>query len=975
MKKSTFYFFAMLLVLNVSMAYAQTTKKEQRTITLWGHVRNSFTTRGLVGAKITLMTADSTMIDTIRTWKPQNDPFDGVYKFDVPARPQKFIIRAEYPNYETTYVSFDMKHIARNTWFDLPHHFMKYLGRKIEDEQMLDEVKVTATKVQMVYKGDTIVYNADAFNVPEGSMLDALIRQLPGVELKDNGEIYVNGRKIDFLTLNGTDFFKGKNKVMLDNLPYYTVKNIQVYNKETEKSKWLGVTDTPKDYVMDVSLKREYSMGYIANTDVAAGTKERYAGKAFGMQYSDHARLGLFANLNNVNEMRRPGSNGDWNPSKSANSGEVDYKTIGGALLMENKAKTWKEIANATVSWQGRDIKQHMAGEQFLTGGNIYSRTKQEFKKPSDTFILNLYNQFTYKGPVWLELTSGFGYVRDHAGIFKYDASFSKNPSYLGSTSQIMDSVMSAMPNAQFMSDVINTTRTFFDQSEKSLNYNLGLNMTYKLPCGDDFGAIMSFRKEKHEINNANQKLITYPQKQPSDNSYRHLYEKNEDNNYSIQSYNYYTIHALNKWNYRGYVDFDYSHKSSDRPDYRLDYFDNYGPDAEKDVCSLPSTRDSLALAIDGQNSSWSTSTWFRTRPGFHIFYDKEGEGKRTWFEINMPLEISEDKLDYRTTASDTTIRQHTVLPVPTVKFEMSTHNYDRFYRVQYNMSYNTGNLHDRVNRQNDANPLDIVVGNPNLKTSITHHLHSRLSFRNRKYDQNITFNMNAELTTNAIAFGYTYNPENGVRTHRYENVNGNWNASGEFYFNRALDKNKRWRIQTGTSLSYIHNVDIAATQGETGNSRLSKVDTWNTWQNASLTYRLNSLSLGINGTVDWRNSQSQRQGFETINAVEYNYGMTATYTLPWNIQLATDIKMYSRRGYSNQGMNTDDIVWNASIARPFLNNRLTPRIEGFDILNQISSTQYSINAQGRQETWINSIPSYVMLHLQWKFSHMPKKE
>ena len=44
----------------------------------------------------------------------------------------------------------------------------------------LDEFVLKATKVKMVWRGDTLVYNADAFNVPEGSMLDGLIRQLPG---------------------------------------------------------------------------------------------------------------------------------------------------------------------------------------------------------------------------------------------------------------------------------------------------------------------------------------------------------------------------------------------------------------------------------------------------------------------------------------------------------------------------------------------------------------------------------------------------------------------------------------------------------------------------------------------------------------------------------------------------------------------------------------------------------------------------
>lgn len=120
----------------------------------------------------------------------------------------------------------------------------------------LDEVTVTATKVKFYNKGDTLVYNADAFQLAEGSMLDALIRQLPGAELRDNGQIFVNGRFVEDLLLNGKDFFKGNNQIMLDNLPTYLVKDVKVYDKLGKNSEFLGHEMAgDKRYVMDINLK------------------------------------------------------------------------------------------------------------------------------------------------------------------------------------------------------------------------------------------------------------------------------------------------------------------------------------------------------------------------------------------------------------------------------------------------------------------------------------------------------------------------------------------------------------------------------------------------------------------------------------------------------------------------------------------------------------------------------------------------
>ena len=141
-----------------------------------------------------------------------------------------------------------------------------------EDDKTLDEVVVTASIVKIAYKGDTIEVNANAFNIPEGSMLSGLVGSIPGCELKPSGEILMNGRRVDYLLLNGKEFFRGDNSVMLDNLPYYVVQKLQFYEKEDKEK---HASTLHKDYVMDVTLKRDYQIGMVGNTELAGGTSER----------------------------------------------------------------------------------------------------------------------------------------------------------------------------------------------------------------------------------------------------------------------------------------------------------------------------------------------------------------------------------------------------------------------------------------------------------------------------------------------------------------------------------------------------------------------------------------------------------------------------------------------------------------------------------------------------------------------------
>ena len=84
---------------------------------------------------------------------------------------------------------------------------------------------------------------------------------------------------------------------------------------------------------------------------------------------------------------------------------------------------------------------------------------------------------------------------------------------------------------------------------------------------------------------------------------------------------------------------------------------------------------------------------------------------------------------------------------------------------------------------------------------------------------------------------------------------------------------------------------------------------------------------------------------------------------------------MLSRRGYGSDAMNKDEFVLNASVTQPILHGKVKLTLEGHDLLHQLSNTQYSVNAQGRTETWYRSLPHYVMAHLVHHWNKNPKKK
>lgn len=266
----------------------------QNGINGWGNVKDFLTRQYIGDVNVVCESEDGSKRDTsITQFGTRAYNRDCIFYFPG-LKEGKYRLVINHEDYEPVLKTFDVKSNKARVFFfgDI------YLKRKPK-EHILGSATVTATKVKLYTKGDTLVFNADAFQLAEGSMLDGLIRQLPGAELKDDGRILVNGKQIESLLLNGDDFFKGNNKIMLDNLPSYMVHQVKVYEKEGELSKFTKRNMGDKSLVMDVRLKKQYSIGWIGNAEAGYGSRERYLGRLFALRFTPQSRISFFGNVNN----------------------------------------------------------------------------------------------------------------------------------------------------------------------------------------------------------------------------------------------------------------------------------------------------------------------------------------------------------------------------------------------------------------------------------------------------------------------------------------------------------------------------------------------------------------------------------------------------------------------------------------------------------------------------------------------------
>ena len=135
-------------------------------------------------------------------------------------------------------------------------------------------------------------------------------------------------------------------------------------------------------------------------------------------------------------------------------------------------------------------------------------------------------------------------------------------------------------------------------------------------------------------------------------------------------------------------------------------------------------------------------------------------------------------------------------------------------------------------------------------------------------------------------------------------------------------------------------------------------------------------FDIGVNGNINYQHARNAIQENANLDTYNFGYGGNFTVNMPWNMSFSTDIGQYSRRGYDDATMNTDELIWNAQLSQSFLkDNAATVTLQWYDILREKSNISRSITATQRSDTWTNAINSYVMVHFIYKLNLLGNKE
>ena len=846
----------------------------------------------------------------------------GVFRL-YPMNPGNYLIRASFLGYET---------IEKKV--NIPAYRKEVYGGALmmkPSSIVLDETVIKAELQKMKMSGDTLVYNTGAFKTSEGAVLQDLVRQLPGLELDEkSGKMNFHGKEITQILLNGKEFF-ADSKVALNNMPVDALKEVKVYEQQSDKEQMTGVSDGKKKTVMDVKTKKDLTDGLMGDVSALKGSGDMYGAKMSLNKFVGKWRMSLYGDLGKLPRYGNFISDMADNPAQ--------MKDIGFSLGTEIK----KLNLNVSASYNNNKSadESRSQSEEYLPNGSQYAYNNGLSTGRNSSFWENIYMTGSLSDRTEINFRHNINHSRLNSVSENISATFSTNP---------LDYVSEPWRDDAMIPPEFRINKNTGNSQNKTNNLMIGNNLliTHKL---NDIGRKLSIELRNDYSNQASgnyqQSSITYYQLKNDLGAdsvlYRNQYRESPARNLLLAGEVSYT-EPIGKQMLQVYYRHEYQRQSNNAVTYNLDEDALWG--------SLPF----------GYEAGRVDSLSDYTRNDLH----SNEFGLRTtlnWRKVRLNIRFglspqkSTTKSNRGKVKIDTTITVLNIVPELHFDYDLgNNHNMS----VYYSGYTRQPSIYDLLSVPDYTNPLNITMGNPGLKPA---------------FGQSISVNYrggNMENTINDISRKRTYDEKSGVYTSRPENINGNWGIGGNIYYTNKLFKKIFARL--ATNANYNRRVSYVQIMGEANENDRNTSQMLYLMQDVEFAYKLEEHEFKINGAITYQQADNSYTNNSDYRTYDFYYGAECRLKLPLNLNLYTVVRSMNRRGYKDEASNTTQWLWNSELTYSFLKGkRGLLKFQVVDILQQRDFVNRWMNDTGQGETWTWGLGRYAMATFTYRFNDLSR--
>ena len=853
---------------------------------------------------------------------------NGSFKLEfIPQKRMEYLLRISYIGMSTIFRKLD------------PHMMDIDCGHILMESGIkLAEVLVAAPVKEIDMAGDTTVINADAYRTPEGSNLEELVRKIPGLEYDDRSKsLSYNGLVISEINVNGEAFFSGNHVLALENLPADLISRIKVYDKRSEMEKFTGVRTVDENYVLDLQTKKELNGTLITLVAVGKGNKKKKEAE-------------LISNF-----FKADGEN----LSVIAKSGNRDITTENKKNRQDNIAVNFLKKFGETVHINGNIMYNNAINgingtsyyEQYLMTGNRYRYATDNGYHTNRMISAMLSARWNIDKKTLLNISGSFNALRGINDDSNRQATYNADPK-LDVTSPFNRDASEQIEDSIRVNDICMTSRS------SSINrlYSIGADITRRLNAnGTSLGLTVQYSEERGNNKAFSLSSTTYYQLQNVKGNdsilYRNQYQESPNRNRTIKLG--LTLTQILRKNLRAQLSyiFKLDNQSRDRNTYVL------SPviDGEEHT---PTGNFPKGYEVEYTDSLSNKSRSHTMAHGVSLnlnYTDK------TW-EITTSLSVTPKRqtLDQKTGWTQADTLRYSVNYHPTLTILWRKRK--TWVQLSYEGNTQQPGLAELLTLTDNSDPLNIIRGNPDLKSSYTQKV--RLEVRDTK--TGLSGDVNWTSMLNNVTRAVIYDSQTGGIESRPVNVNGNWNIKAAMRYQKRINHYFNLSARTGTS--FIQSVSLV---NDGQREQPERSVTHNRLYNAGLRVGYQPKWGGFDLSGDWRFRHSTNLLRETNNYIrDYSFGLTAYAVFPGNIRLKSETTHTFRNGTNINRSEDNEVVWNLHLSWSFLKYKKAElSVYWADILSQKKSYSRNVTSHGLSERYTQQIGSYFIVSFKYRFN------
>ncbi|MEZ4874703.1 MAG: TonB-dependent receptor [Flavobacteriaceae bacterium] len=791
--------------------------------------------------------------------------FEGRFQLDLPAN-NTYLLRASFLGFETQEKEITIPEGSEDVTLNFN---LSPQANQLDGVEIVYEMPVTV-------KGDTIVYNADSFNRGDEKKLGDVMKNLPGVEVNEDGEIQVEGKTVQKVMVEGKDFFDGDSKLATKNIPANAVDKVEVLRNYSEVGQLRNVTNNQDNVAINIKLKEGKKNFWFGEVTAGSGiddeTNARYLAHPKLFYYNPKYSLNFITDVNDIGEVPFT-----WRDYFNFTGGFRNFNRGGGTNFNISQSDLGFAVA--------QNNRANSIETKFLAGNFSLAATNQwdvsGFGILSDNttnMVTNSITQYITSGVS--ESTASNSKQKNQLGMLKLSSVYKPNVNFQMDYDVLLKASKQTEDDStlSLFQDASNSISEEKENKPSSINQNL--NLYYTLNDNNIFaGQVQHLWQEEDPFYNAITDLLPFPGVLPIDtlqNRFNINQDKNIETNKLDAKIDYY--HIINN---KSNVNLTLGTTLS-RQRFKSSIFQLLDNGDREDLLETPK--------IDGETASLLNDV----RYGFSdLFLGMHYKFKTGQFTFSPGVTLHHYGLRNEQQGFSITQNDWKLLPDVFALWEIKKSESLRF---TYSLSADYTDVNSFAEAYVFNNYNRLYRGNRLLENAISHSYNlTYFSFNLFNYT-NVSGSLNYSRRIHGIKNNTQIVAINQVTTP--ENIDSNFPDETFSAFGRFSKRIKKieWVANANVSLSKLYNTinqNIRQSESLTQNYRVSARSSFKEWPN---------FEVGYNFTLNRYDNGGVQQTFYTKRPyanVDINFLKSFTLSANWDLYHYSDKDKTIQNQYS----------------------------------------------------------------------------